>query len=119
MDSSKQETLGAIHYNDDVIKTMVTMVLNEVEGIATIENRTTAGNLLGRKNNSHINKISVDGKSLTIELTITIDYGLSLMETARKAQQKIKEKIESMTDLTIGAINITISGLDMKEALEN
>ncbi len=113
-DSSGQGTLGAIRYNDDVIKTMVGMAMSEVEGVAGIESRT-ASNLLSRKSDSHINKITVDGKNLTIDLAIAVKYGLSLWDAAQNVQHKIQEKIEAMTDLKVNAVNVTISGLDIEE----
>jgi uncharacterized alkaline shock family protein YloU len=113
-DSSAQDTLGAIRYNEDVIKTMVTMALSEVEGVAAIENRT-AGNLLSRKSVSNINKIIMDGKNLTVDLAIVVKYGLSLRDAAQNVQRKVQEKIEAMTDLKVNAINVNVAGLDIEE----
>ncbi len=113
-DPSEQDTLGAIRYNDEVIKTMVNMAMAEVEGVAGIESRST-GNILSRKSDSHINKISIDGKNLTVDLAIMVKYGLSLREVAQNVQCKVQEKIEAMTDLTVNTINVTVTALEMEE----
>ncbi len=113
-DSFGQGTLGAIRYNDDVIKTIISMALSEVEGIVGIESRA-ASNLLSRKSDSHINKITMDGKNLTIDLTIAVKYGLSLRDAAQNVQNKVQEKIEAMTDLKVNAVNVTVAGLDIEE----
>lgn len=112
--SSEQNQMGSIKYNEDVLKTMVGMALNEVEGVAGFEGKG-GGGILGRRNFSHISKISVDDKKVIIELSIVASYGLDLREKAREVQQKVRSTIESMTDLQIGAINITVAGLEFHE----
>lgn len=109
---SEHNSLGTIKYNEDVIRTMVNMALSDVEGIGEIEGRSS-GKILSRKHNSNINKISIEGKDAVIELSITADYGLLLRDTAQNVQQKIKEIIESMTDLNVRAVNVTITGLNL------
>jgi len=111
---SEQNQMGSIKYNEDVLRTMVGMALNEVEGVAGTENKVGAG-ILGRKSYSHINKISVDGNKVVIDLSIVVNYGLDLREKAREVQQKVHDTIKSMTDLQISAVNITISGLEFQE----
>jgi len=114
MDPAEKDSLGVIRYNDDVIKTMVAMAMAEVEGVAGVESRT-ATNLLSRKSDSHINKITMDGKNLTIDMAIVVRHGLSLRDAAQNVQRKVQEKIEAMTDLKIMAVNVTVAGLDIEE----
>jgi uncharacterized alkaline shock family protein YloU len=111
---SEKNAMGTIRYNEDVIKAMVGIALNGIEGVAGIEGRGT-GNILGRKYLSHVNKIAVEEKRVSLDLSIVVKYGLPLRDVAQQVQQKVKEIIESMTDLNVGAINITVSGLDINE----
>lgn len=111
---SEQNSLGTIRYNEDVIRTMVNMALSHVEGISGTEGRGS-GNILGRKNNSHILKVNVEGQSAVIDLSIIVEYGLLLRDVAQKVQQKVKETIETMTDLQVEAVNVTVAGLDLQE----
>jgi len=112
--SSEQNQMGSIRYNEDVLKTMVGMALQELEGVAGLEGKGTAG-ILGRKNFSHINKISVEDNKLILDLSLVVSYGLDLRAKAREAQQKICAAIEKMTDLRIGAINVTVANLEFNE----
>jgi len=112
--SSEQNQMGSIKYNEDVLKTMVGMALHGLEGIAGIEGKGTVG-ILGRKNFSHINKISVEGNKVVIDLSLVVSYGLDLRAKAREAQQKICDTIQTMTDLRIGAVNVTVANLEFHE----
>ncbi|MCG8400495.1 MAG: Asp23/Gls24 family envelope stress response protein [Firmicutes bacterium] len=112
--SSEQNQMGSIKYNDDVIKTIVGMALNEVEGVAGIDGKG-AGGILGRKHFSHINKITVDENRVVIELSLVVNYGLDLREKAREVQQRVKDSLTGMTDLQIGAVNITVIGLEFPD----
>jgi len=112
--SSEQNQMGSIKYNEDVLKTMVGMALHGLEGIAGIEGKGAVG-ILGRKNFSHINKISVENNKVVIDLSLVVSYGLDLRAKAREVQQKVCETIETMTDLRIGAINVTVANLEFNE----
>ncbi len=112
--SSEQNQMGSIKYNEDVLKTMVGMALQELEGVAGFEGKGAVG-ILGRKNFSHINKMSVEDNKLILDLSLVVSYGLDLRAKAREAQQKISAAIESMTDLRIGAVNVTVANLEFSE----
>ncbi|WP_347488187.1 Asp23/Gls24 family envelope stress response protein [Desulfoscipio sp. XC116] len=109
-----QNNLGDIRYNEDVLKTMISMALSEVEGVYGMESRSS-GNILSRKSISHINKISIEGKNATIDLSIVVAYGLLLRDVAKNVQNKVIEVIETMTDLNVDAVNVTVAGLDIKD----
>jgi len=110
---SEQNRLGSIRYNEDVIRSMVDMALSGVEGVAATEGRA-GGGILGHKSLSHINKITVQEKKVVIDLSIVVRYGLPVQDVARRVQQKVRDTIESMTDLRIGGVNITVSGLELQ-----
>lgn len=112
--SSEQNQLGSIKYNEDVLRTMVGMALNEVEGVAGTEGKG-GGGILGRRNFSHINKITVEDQKVIIDLSIVTVYGQDLRAKAREVQEKVSSTIQSMTDLQIGAINVTVAGLEFPE----
>ncbi|TYO94722.1 Asp23/Gls24 family envelope stress response protein [Desulfallas thermosapovorans] len=110
--STEQNAMGVISYNEDVLKTMTGMAISRVDGVAGIEG---SGNILTRKNLSQINKIFMEDKKVNIDLSIVVEYGLPLRETAQKVQREVREMIGTMTDLNVGAINITVAGLDIKD----
>jgi len=111
---SEKNSMGTIRYNEEVLKTMISMALSGIDGIAGLEGRSAAG-ILSRKNSSHLNKITVEENRVCIDVSIAARYGLPLRETAKTVQERIKSTIESMTDLNVGAVNIVISGLDFSE----
>ena len=112
--SSEQNQMGSIKYNEDVLKTMVGMALNGLEGVAGIEGKGAVG-ILGRKNFSYINKISVEDSKVVVDLSLVVSYGMDLQAKARETQQKICDTIETMTDLRISAVNVTVVNLEFNE----
>jgi len=111
---SEKNNLGTIRYNEDVLRTMIGIALSQVEGVAGVESRV-AGNILARKSYSHINKITVEEKKVSVDISIVARYGMLLRECAQNVQRKIKENIEEMTDLLVAAVNVTVASLDFQE----
>ena len=56
-------------------------------------------------------KVEVIGKTVTVDLSIVMEYGYNIPLTCGKVQDKVKNAIESMTSLEVADINIRISGV--------
>ena len=55
----------------------------------------------------------VDGV-VSVDLTLNIEYGMNILETSKKVQEKVKAAIENMTGLEVADVNIHIASVDME-----
>lgn len=68
---------------------------------------------LGMKNLSKGVKVSVNETSVTVDLTLNLEYGYGIPEVSAKVQDKVKNAIETMTGLEVSVVNIRIAGVNI------
>ena len=109
--------LGVVKIADDVVAMIAGLAATEVKGVASM-----AGNIsnellskMGVKSLAKGVKVDVIGENVTIDLTVTMEYGYNIPATCQKVQQKVKSAIENMTGLEVAEVNIRIAGVNMQE----
>ena len=92
---------GAVLISEDVIATIVSHAVNEVEGVA------------GLSNASIINRY----KSIRVtisECNIIVVYGQSVFDAAKAVQKSISNAIQAMTGIEAESINVNVTGIIRK-----
>ena len=109
------ESTGEVQIADDVVATIAGLATTEVEGVYAM-----CGNLtneivgkLGVKNLSKGVKVVVENGEVFVELALTVDYGVDVVEVAKTVQSKVKVAIENMTGLEVMAVNVKIAGVNI------
>lgn len=107
--------IGEVRVADEVVAIIAGLAATEVPGVFSM-----AGNItnelvskLGMKNLSKGVKVSVNETSVSVELALTLKYGVSIPEVVPKVQEKVKSAIETMTGLEVSAVNVRIAGVDI------
>lgn len=102
---SQQQENGAVHISEDAIATIAATAAAEVEGVA---------HLTVRKNTPKGVKLTIaENGDLTVDCTITVTIGKGVLETAKAVQKAVASAVGSVTGLTIAAVNVTVSGVDI------
>ena len=110
----EEKTLGTgnIKISEDVVASIVTIAANEVEGVAvTPASALDFAERWGKKGMGRGVRVTLEEKTVVIELCVQMTYGIKIPQTALKVQQKVKMAVESMTGLTVRNINVTVSGV--------
>ena len=50
---------------------------------------------------------------VSVELAITVDFGVDVVEVAKNVQSKVKVAIENMTGLEVMGVNVRIAGVNI------
>lgn len=113
--SIKDDNLGEVNIADEVVTIIAGLAATEVEGISSM-----AGNItnelvskLGKKNLAKGVKVDVVDNYVTVDVAVNIAYGYAIPEISEKVQEKIKTAIETMTGLSVKAVNVRIASVDM------
>ena len=101
--------LGQVKISNDVIVTIAGLAALEVEGVETITSLTDK--LL--KNNGV--KIQIEDGKVTLDVVITVEYGMSIPDVSSKVQENVKNTVETMTGLEVSQVNIHIQGISFKK----
>lgn len=95
--------LGDIIVSEEVINSMVSHIINETEGVYSKVSLTE------KVLNRHIYVSSkIENDKVYIDSNIEVDFGVKIIPTIEKVQEKIKEKIKTMTSLEVSEINIKV-----------
>ena len=110
-----KEIVGEVQIADEVVAIIAGLAATEIEGVAYM-----AGNItnelvgkLGMKNLSKGVKVDVLDTSVSVDLTLTMEYGYSIPEVSAQVQERVKSAIENMTGLSVIDVNVKIAGVNI------
>ena len=108
---------GEVRIADEVVAIIAGLAATEVEGVASM-----AGNItnelvgkLGMKTLSKGVKLTVVDNTVSVVLSLNLEFGFSVPEVSRRVQEKVKAAIENMTGLEVADVNIRVAGVKVPE----
>ena len=113
-----EERIGSVKIADDVVSMIAGIAAQEVDGVAGLSGYTTRQFMskVGVKAPGMGVKVEVIGKTVTVDLSIVMEYGYNIPGTSQKVQTKVQAAIESMTGLEVTDVNVRIAGVNIKKA---
>ena len=113
---------GSVIYSTDVIATIAGLTATEVEGVASMVGTSSGGlaDIFTRKNQnskSLTRGVRIDlgeNNTVSVQLTIIVDYGSPIPEVAGNIQENVKKAIETMSGLTVTNVNVHVSGVSFE-----
>ena len=111
---AQEQENGSVQISEDVIASIVSHAAREVEGVIGISAKTGSdfAELIGKKNWGKGLKVFVsETNSVTVECDIVVAFGQNVVDIAKAAQSAIINALESMSAITIDAVNVNICGI--------
>ena len=105
---------GNVLISEDVIATIVAQGLSEVEGIGSMGTKPGIGvaDFSVKKHWGKSLKIVIaEDNSVSIDCTIMIQYGHSVVEVAKAVQQSITTAVEATAGVKVNVVNVNICGI--------
>ena len=96
VDIDREQDNGQITYANEVISTIVSVATTEVDGISA-----NAGN-----------------SGLSVDVSVTVDYGMPIQKVGRSAQENVRKSIESMTGLHVEKVDLHVVGVSFEKENE-
>ncbi len=112
----------SVRISPEVIGIITGIAAGEVEGIAGMSGGIVDGiaEKLGRKDFGKGIKVRLEGEIVSLDLNVVVEYGVRIMETAKKLMQKVRTTVEEVTGLPVASINIHVIGINLpKEKSED
>lgn len=113
---------GIVKISDEVVSVIAGIAAGEVTGITVcsqgVTNNITNKIFKGKKVSEKATKVALDGDRANIDLSIAIEYGTKIKEAVEKVQENVKMTVEAMTGLVVGAVNVVVSDIYLKEKEE-
>ena len=111
---SKVQDTGTVMISEDVIITIVSQAVSEVEGVVGMSTKPGADivDLLGMKNwGKGIRIVIGEDNAVTVDCNVVLAYGQSVVTVAGAIQSAVTAAIESMAGVKVVAVNVNICGI--------
>lgn len=118
---NREETAeSSVKISNDVVAIIAGIAAGKIEGVVGMNTGITGGitEMLGMKNLSKGVKVEVNKNEATIDLFITVEYGVKLAEVGKTVQISVKETVENMTGLNVAAVNVNIQDVSFPKEKE-
>ena len=107
-----EESTGEIKIANDVVATIAALAATETKGVAYLSGSLTH-DVIASKNLSKGVMVTVEGKNVSVQISLIIEYGCSVPVVTAKVQERVKSAIENMTGLEVTEVKITVAGVNM------
>ena len=102
-----------IRISNDVVAAIAGKAVSEVSGVYSMAGGI-AEVLKGKKGFSK----GIKEKETKIDVSIIVEYGVRIPDIAFEIQNRVKKAVETMTGLTVVAVNIHIQGINTEDNKE-
>ncbi len=105
---------GAVMISEDVIATIASTAITEVEGVVGLGNksRSDIAEMIGRKNwGKSLRVIVGENNELTIDCNVTVAFGQSVVAIAKAVQEAVTNAVEATACIKVDAVNVNVCGI--------
>ena len=111
---TKVQETGTVMISEDVIVTIVSQAVSEVEGVVGMSTKPGADivEMLGKKNwGKGIRATIGEDDTISIDCNVVLAYGQSVVSVAAAIQTAVTAAIESMAGVKVTSVNVNVCGI--------
>ena len=111
---------GTVSFAPEVIATIAGVATTEVEGVASMYAGSSGlADMFSRKSSQAKSltkgvRVAFSDSAVTVEVAIIVDYGSPIPDVSQGVQENVKKAIETMSGLTVSAVNVHVQGLSFE-----
>jgi uncharacterized alkaline shock family protein YloU len=101
---------GRVEISDDIVTSMAAIAASSIKGVYIAKSRVMVGitSIFSRNDYSSGIKVDINENTVVLDININVEYGSNLNEIARQVQTAVKNEIETMTELSVSAVNVRV-----------
>lgn len=107
-------TGGELDLSQDVLFGIAQLALDQVDGVTPTTPPVRMGEILTGRRAKGI-QVEREGDEVSIDLNVSVTYGLKIPEVAEQAQKVVREAVASMTGLRVTSVNVTVEAVTPSE----
>lgn len=119
MDTAEISTpQGKIRISDAALAALARAEALHVPGVAGMDSSLVQGisSMMGFPENTEGVRVSIKDQCVALSLYIKVCHGIRIPDLALKLQERVKAFVESMTGLSVSAVNIYVQGVVFEES---
>lgn len=108
------EDTGNIHISEEVLAAIAAGAALDVTGVSGLANQSNGdiGEYLSKRGAmKSVRVLMQEDQSVMVNMSVIVNHGTVIPEIGRKIQESVKQAIESMTGLSVTAVNLTVGGV--------
>ena len=110
---SRQTDLGTVQVRNEVIGTVASLAAQEVEGVVGVWPGIFPISIFLKDGGV---RVDTKGEEVRLWLSLVVEYGVSLPAVASQVQERVREMIEKMTNLTAVEVHVSIHHVEKSGA---
>ena len=107
------QELGVVKISDEVVATAAGISAMQVPGVHGLYGTIREGlaELMGKKAATRGIAVQMGEDTVSLTLSIEVDFGVRIQDVAWKVQQNVKKRVEEMTGLMVREVNVSVQGV--------
>lgn len=103
---------GQIQIADEVISDIAVTAALEVEGVTDgVSSNKSFVEFFGRRGQTKCVHVSKEENEVILDMDIIVNFGTKVQAVAEEVQKKVKNAVETMTGISVPAVNVAVSGI--------
>ena len=100
---SQPQENGAVHISEEVLASVARSAAMEVESVSGLTARKGAP--------KGVRIVIGEDNGISVDCFVLVKLGQNVLEAARDVQKAVESAVESVTGLTVAAVNVTVAGV--------
>lgn len=109
------DNLGDIKIQNEVVATIVSIAMSEVEGVVNLSGKRFLDPLRAQKAPDKGVDVKIEENRVHVTVDVRILYGNPIYDIARRLQQQVKNAVEQMTGLIVDAVDVNVRNIILDE----
>lgn len=111
---NNEGNIGIVNISDEVVSVIAGIAAEEISGVMEFQHGVS-NNITqifkGKKAAGKNVKVTLEEERATIELDLSVEYGVKIMEVVAKVQENVKKTVEAMTGLIVENVNVNVQNI--------
>ncbi|MBC8206564.1 MAG: Asp23/Gls24 family envelope stress response protein [Kiritimatiellales bacterium] len=106
--------LGSVRIHNNVISVIAHEAADRVPGVIELSGTLVDGlaDIIGKGSRDRGIRVAVESENtITVELTVVLQYGVNIPETCGQLQNEVRKSVEDMTGKKVQAVNVSVQGI--------
>ncbi len=111
--NDEEGDLGSVQIHNSVIAVIARLAALRVDGVVDLVGNLVDGlaGIVGRKSGDRGVHVEIVDNNVVIEMSVILEYGVSIPKTCWQIQHDVREGVESMTGKAVKAVNILVQSI--------
>ena len=114
-DFNNEENVGVVKISDEVVSVIAGIAAEEIQGVIGFQHNGVSNNITqifkGKKPSAKSVRVTLEEDRATIDLEVSVEYGIRIMDIVGQVQENVKKTVEAMTGLTVSGVNVYVQNI--------